>query len=294
MNEKTVCTTCMHRCSLREGQTGLCRARTNNGGTIICSNYGKLTALALDPIEKKPLRLFHPGSWILSAGSYGCNLACPFCQNCEISQANQNEVRTDFFSPEELCAYAKKLADNPESSRDIISFSSGYAPHKNIGVAYTYNEPLVGWEYVRDTANLVHNAGMVNVIVTNGSVLPAVLDEVLPYTDAMNIDLKGFTDDWYKKLGGDLETVKKAIAICAQRTHGEITTLIVPGCNDSAAEMHELASWVASLDKNIALHVTRFFPRFKMENAEPTDVSSVFSLADAARQHLSNVFTGNC
>jgi pyruvate formate lyase activating enzyme len=294
MNGKVVCTTCMHRCALNEGQTGWCRARTNNGSNIVCSNYGKLTALSLDPIEKKPLRLFHPGSWILSAGSYGCNLACPFCQNCEISQSDETEVHTEIITPEELCAYAKKLADNSESCKNDCALSSSSAPHKNIGVAYTYNEPLVGWEFVRDTAKLIHKARMLNVIVTNGSVLPAVLDEVLPYTDAMNIDLKGFTDEWYKKLGGDLQTVKDAIIQCAAKTHVELTTLIVPGCNDSAPEMHELASWVASVDKNIALHVTRFFPRFKMENAEPTDVSSVFSLADVAREHLTNVFTGNC
>lgn len=277
MNEKSVCSSCMHHCELSEGQTGRCRARTNRNGKIVCSNYGKLTALALDPIEKKPLKLFHPGSFILSLGSYGCNLSCPFCQNCEISQAGKDDVRTESFIPAELCAKAKQL-----SARG------------NIGIAYTYNEPLVGWEFVRDTSKLVHEAGMLNVIVTNGSVTAEVLNQVLPYTDAMNIDLKGFTDDWYKKLGGNLNIVKDAIKQCASRTHVELTTLIVPGCDDSPEEMHELASWVASVDKNMALHITRFFPRFKMKNTAPTNVEAVFSLADIARQHLTNVFTGNC
>jgi pyruvate formate lyase activating enzyme len=135
---------------------------------------------------------------------------------------------------------------------------------------------------------------MKNVIVTNGSVLPEVLDEVLPYTDAMNIDLKGFSENWYKKLDGDLETVKNAITICAKHCHVELTTLIVPGCNDSKDEIQQLAAWVASVNREMPLHITRFFPRWHMSEKEPTSVQAIYSLADTARRYLAHVFTGNC
>jgi pyruvate formate lyase activating enzyme len=277
MKQSVVCSVCFRHCSLEEGRAGVCRVRKNNGGTIRADNYGKLTALALDPIEKKPLALFYPGSMILSAGSYGCNLFCPFCQNYEISQAD-NTIKTDAVLPEELADQAEQLR-----------------LRGNIGVAYTYNEPLVGWEYVRDTARIVHQRGMKNVVVTNGCVSPEVFSEVLPYIDAMNIDLKCFTKEGYEKLGGDLDMVKAGIVQCAARCHVELTTLIVPGFNDSAGEIDMLAAWVASAaGKGTALHITRFFPRWHMENAEPTPVKTIYSLASVAHRHLLNIFTGNC
>ncbi len=272
----SMCETCFRHCILQEGKTGFCRARWNKNGIVTAKNYGQLTSLALDPIEKKPLVLFFPGSLILSAGSYGCNLRCPFCQNSDISQSG-SEHYTEYLSPEELAAKALSLR------------SRG-----NIGVAYTYNEPLVGWEYVRDTAKFVRDYDMKNVIVTNGCVLESVLDEILPYTDAMNIDLKGFTEKWYRTLGGDLETVKKAITICSKQCHVELTTLIVPGCNDSEEEMRLLASWVASVNRETALHITRFFPRWQMKETEPTEVKTIYSLAKIAGEYLIHVFTGNC
>ena len=169
------CRVCPHHCSLAEGQYGRCRARKNENGTIISTSYGKLTALMLDPIEKKPLRRFHPGSQILSVGSFGCNLSCPFCQNHEISMRSEPETGCRPMSPEELADLAEQCK-----------------MYGNIGVAFTYNEPLIGYEYVRDTARLVHARGMKNVLVTNGTAELSVLDEILPYIDAMNIDLKGF------------------------------------------------------------------------------------------------------
>jgi pyruvate formate lyase activating enzyme len=277
MKQSVTCPVCFHHCSLEDGRTGFCRVRKNSGGTICADNYGKLTALALDPIEKKPLALFYPGSMILSAGSYGCNLFCPFCQNYEISQADST-IQTDTVLPEELADQAEQLR-----------------PRGNIGVAYTYNEPLVGWEYVRDTARVVHQRGMKNVVVTNGCVSPEVFSEVLPYIDAMNIDLKCFTKEGYEKLGGDLDMVKAGIIQCAERCHVELTTLIVPGFNDSADEIDMLAAWVAAAaGKETALHITRFFPHWHMENTEPTPVKTVYSLASVAHRHLMNVFTGNC
>lgn len=270
------CTLCFHRCILREGQTGLCRARANRDGSIVPLNYGKLTALALDPIEKKPLRRFHPGSLILSTGSFGCNLHCPFCQNAAIAAVGAN-VHTQDCTPEQLVQEALRLQ------------SEG-----NIGLAYTYNEPLVGYEYVRDCAGLAHRAGMLNVLVTNGTIGEAPWRALLPLIDAANIDLKGFTENWYRQLGGDLETVKRSILVAAEYCHVEITTLIVPGENDSEEEMRALPTWLASVNPEIPLHISRFFPRHRMQERPPTPVPVVYHLAEIARERLRYVYTGNC
>ena len=271
------CPVCPHHCRLMDGQYGRCGARKNENGKIICDNYGKVTALALDPIEKKPLRHFFPGSMILSVGSYGCNLSCPFCQNHEISMARSENTGWRMMRPEEL-------ADLAEDCRG----------RGNIGVAFTYNEPLAGYEFVRDTARLVHERGMKNVLVTNGTAKLPVLEELLPYIDAMNIDLKGFTEEYYRKLGGSLETVKEFIRRAAKECHVELTTLIVPGENDSAEEMEREAEWIASVDPEIVLHVTRFFPRYRMTDRKATDVGEVYRLRDAAGKYLKYVYTGNC
>jgi pyruvate formate lyase activating enzyme len=208
---KATCAICPHRCAIEEGQTGFCRARTNAGGKIVCANYGKLTSLALDPIEKKPLARFHPGSFILSAGSYGCNMRCPFCQNCSISMAG-GEAETFEVSPRELATAALR-----ERARG------------NIGIAFTYNEPLVGYEFVYDCSVLAREAGLFNVLVTNGTVCEEPLVKFLPYIDAMNIDLKAFTQEKYRALGGWLDTVRRTIALAAKSCHVEVTTLVVPG-----------------------------------------------------------------
>lgn len=276
---KEVCQVCLHHCCLEEGQTGFCGARRNEGGRIVCGNYGRVTSLALDPVEKKPLRRFKPGSLVLSVGSYGCNLRCPFCQNHEISMAGQAGLfpETAQISPKVLADKALKLK----------SFG-------NTGVAFTYNEPLVGWEYVRDTARLVKEKGMDNILVTNGSSSPAVLRKLLPYVDAMNIDLKGFSQEYYRRLGGDLETVKEFITQAAASCHVELTTLIVPGENDSLKEMEQEAMWIASVGRDIPLHVTRFFPRYRMTDRNATDPAKVYELAERAGKYLSYVFVGNC
>lgn len=278
---KTVCHTCMHHCSLEPGQRGLCRARKNEDGRIVCENYGKITSLALDAVEKKPLKLFYPGSRILSVGSYGCNLRCAFCQNHEISMSDFKTAQTAYISPQ-------ALADKALACKDA----------GNIGVAFTYNEPLVGWEYIRDTGTLIKKAGMKNVLVTNGTASVEILEEILPLTDAMNIDLKGFTESYYRELGGDLETVKEFIRRAAAGCHVELTTLIVPGKNDTVSEMEEEARWIASVEeivgKKIPLHVTRFFPRYHMTDRAATEVGTVYALAEAARKYLEYVFVGNC
>ena len=284
-----VCKVCFRQCDIKEGGTGYCRARTCRDGEVVSDNYGRLTSLALDPIEKKPLNRFHPGSLIISVGSYGCNLSCPFCQNHEISWPKMPErlkESCEYMPPEELAELAAR-----------------YRNRGNIGVAFTYNEPLVGWEYVRDTAKLVHERGMANVLVTNGTASLDVLEELRPYIDAMNIDLKGFTDRYYREvLGGSramtMEFIKEALKFC----HVELTTLIVPGENDTEDEIRNMSAWIAELKdakgqvtgREIPLHISRFFPRFNMTDRDATDVDLIYRLADAAREKLYYVYTGNC
>lgn len=271
------CDLCFHHCVLNEGQTGLCRARSNQHNQIHCSNYGQITALALDPIEKKPLRHFYPGSLILSAGSYGCNLRCPFCQNAEISMTDGTTVRSAYYSPQALVNRALDLR-----------------PQGNIGLAYTYNEPLVGYEYLLDCAALAHQHGLKNVLVSNGTIEEAPFRRLLPLLDALNIDLKGFTVEWYRQLGGDLDTVKGSIRLAAEQCHLEVTTLLIPGANDSEEEIDALSAWLASIDPTIVLHLSRFFPRYRMLEKSPTAIDTVYHLADIARRHLVSVYTGNC
>ncbi|MCR5271547.1 MAG: AmmeMemoRadiSam system radical SAM enzyme [Lachnospiraceae bacterium] len=277
------CGVCFRKCEIKEGELGLCGARTCINGEVVPDNYGKMTSLALDPIEKKPLRRFFPGTLVLSYGSYGCSLRCPFCQNHEISWSNE-AVRfrdeADEITPEELAETAKY-----------------YEKDKNIGVAYTYNEPLVGYEFVRDTAKLVHEKGMKNILVTSGNASISVLDELAPYIDAMNIDLKGFTDRYYKDvIKGDLQMVKEFIEASVKFCHVEITTLIIPGENDTEDEMCSLSKWISNLNGmgDIPLHISRFFPRFHMTDREATEVEQVYKLAEVARENLKYVYTGNC
>ena len=278
------CDVCFRQCKIEEGQTGFCGARTCREGKLVAANYGRLTSIALDPIEKKPLKMFRPGSMVLSLGSYGCNLRCPFCQNSSISwsqKAFEYKDKADFYEPEEIVKTALELK------------SRG-----NIGLAFTYNEPLVGYEFVRDTARLSKEAGMENVLVTNGTASQKVLDQLLPYIDAMNIDLKAFSDGFYRNfIDGDFKMVKDFITSAAQSCHVELTTLIIPGENDSEEEMRELSAWVTALEnkynKKIPLHITRFFPAFKLTDRDPTPVNTILRLVEVAQENLEFVFPGN-
>lgn len=292
------CEVCFRHCEIKEGGIGFCGARTCTNGTIAAQNYGRVTGFALDPIEKKPLARFFPGSKILSVGSYGCNLRCPFCQNSDISWSDLalsyskrdgvmlERLGVDFISPEELADVAEE-----------------YVSAGNLGVAFTYNEPMIGYEFVRDTAKLVKDRGMKNVLVSNGTAEVNILEEILPYIDAMNIDLKGFTDEYYScVLGGSRSMVMDFIERAVKDAHVELTTLIIPGENDSEDEMRELTSWVAGLKdskgnvigQSIPLHISRFFPRFHMTDRGATEVKKVYRLAEVAREKLDFVYTGNC
>ena len=273
--EKKICEICPKHCRLAVGEVGSCRARVNDGEKITALNYGAITSIALDPIEKKPLYKFFPGSRILSVGSYGCNLNCPFCQNFEISMADST-FQTKKILPEQLAALAAELAGQ-----------------KNIGVAFTYNEPFISYEFVRDTSELLQAAGLKSVLVTNGTVAPAALKKILPLIDAMNIDLKGFSQEIYSLLGGDFETVRRTIELSAQSCHVEVTTLIVPTMNDSAEDMEREAQWLAGISKNIPLHISRFFPRYKVTNLPPTPVKKIYELVEVAKRHLNFVYAGN-
>ena len=274
---RVVCDLCPRGCRLAEGQVGWCRARIGYDGKVVPLNYGRLTSVALDPIEKKPLARFFPGSYILSVGSFGCNLRCPFCQNHAISQAGA-DCDTQVVTPSELVSLAQELAARPAG---------------NLGVAFTYNEPLVGYEFVRDTASLLQAAGLKVVLVTNGMINEGPFQELLPLVDAFNIDLKGWRQDIYDICGGSLSAVKQNIAAAAAVTHVEVTTLIVPGLNDSPTEMAAEAQWMASISIGLPLHVSRYFPQWQA--TEPaTEVSVVYELAAVARQYLSYVYTGNC
>lgn len=280
----STCHVCFRHCEIPEGGIGACGARTNRSGHIVAGNYARLTALALDPIEKKPLRRFHPGSLILSVGSYGCNLRCPFCQNHSISWSREAlhlaTAGTKHVSPEALVDLAKQLQEKG-----------------NIGLAFTYNEPLVGYEYVRDAAELAHEKGLVTVMVTNGTASLPVLEELSPHIDAMNIDLKGFTEAYYRDvLGGNLTMVKDFVQEAARCCHVELTTLIVPGENDTAEEMRALCQWVAGLDDGegaIPLHISRFFPQFHMMDREATPVEQIYTLTAVAKEYLEYVYPGN-
>ena len=268
------CTTCTHACHIPFGGTGLCKARSRSGA----ENYGRITAIALDPIEKKPLARFHPGTTVLSVGSYGCNMSCPWCQNNDISCAGSKDVAWHYLAPTQL-----------------VSRALQYRSRACIGLAFTYNEPLIGWEYVRDCGQIAHDAGLLNVLVSNGVCAPEVLEEVAPLLDAANIDLKAFNPKTYERCGGNLDSVKHTIETLAhsKTCHLEVTTLVIPGVNDSAEEIDAAANWLASLDTTIPYHLTRFFPRHHMLDTPATPVATLEKLAGVARRHLSDVTIGN-
>lgn len=267
-----ICDICPHACHLKEGCTGFCRARRNVNGENRCDNYGRITSLGIDPIEKKPLYGFMRGSRILSLGSYGCNLACPFCQNHDISMHGEEDSEYIELMPEQLLQLCFRY---PQS----------------IGAAFTYNEPLISYEYILDCAKLLKKHDLKVVLVTNGCVNLPVLEKLMPYTDAMNIDLKG-GPDFYKELHGDYDTVRNAIAYCSRYAHVEVTALIVPGKNDSDEFMKEQAGWLASIDPDMYLHITRYFPRYHYR-IHATEKNTLYRLKDIASEYLKNVYPGN-
>ena len=266
------CQLCPQDCRIADGRAGTCRVRRNIEGTLRSINYARVTSVAMDPIEKKPLYHFRPGTQILSLGTFGCNLSCGFCQNFTISQG---DPPTRVLSPED----AVELASNEPG---------------NIGIAYTYSEPIVWFEYVRDTAKLARDSGLANVLVTNGLIREEPLEELLPLIDAMNVDIKGMNDEFYRELCGlstgeqARRTVESAWAHCTV----EITNLLVTGENDSEDDVRELVDWAASVSTDLPLHISRYHPSYKFE-APATPVDRIVRAAEIAREKLNYVYVGN-
>ncbi|HCT62518.1 MAG TPA: AmmeMemoRadiSam system radical SAM enzyme [Erysipelotrichaceae bacterium] len=270
------CDLCFHNCNLKEGQTGFCHARKNVNGVITSIDANWITSLALDPIEKKPLLHFYPGSKILSIGSFGCNLRCPFCQNHTIASMSFHNKHAKYMRSEE-----------------IVNLALDFVPQGNIGLAFTYNEPLIAYEFVLETAKLAKQYNLKTVLVTNGTINEKPLLELLPYIDAMNIDLKGFTQEFYTKLSGNLEQVKHTIELSHSRTHVELTSLIIPNENDSAEDMEKEARWIASIDPEMPLHLSRFFPNHLWMDKQITPLDTLIKLERIAKQYLKHVHLGN-
>jgi pyruvate formate lyase activating enzyme len=274
-NERTECLLCPHNCKIAEGKTGICGVRKSTGDTIELLTYGVISGYALDPIEKKPLYHFYPGTHILSIGSYGCNMRCDFCQNYNISQHT--------------------LASYPNHTEPEKVVKDALTTLNNIGIAFTYNEPVIWFEFIRDVATKAKRKGLRIVLVSNGFVNREPLEEILSFTDAFNIDLKAFNPDFYKKLtGAELEPVKEALKqIGRSSKHLEITTLVIPGQNDAVGDMEKEAEWISGeLGKDVPLHLSRYFPMFKREDpATPDD--TLKRLYEAASKHLSYVYLGN-
>ncbi|MDR1605314.1 MAG: radical SAM protein [Gracilibacteraceae bacterium] len=270
------CPICPRHCRLRPGESGFCRARANIAAEIRLWDYGFLTALALDPVEKKPLRHFQPGRQVLSLGGYGCNLRCPHCQNHAIALAGRGEAPGRFYRPGALADLAAELV-----------------PRGNIGLAFTYNEPLVQYEFVRETATLIAERGLRNVLVTNGYAAEEAWLGLLPLIDAMNIDVKTFAPERYAELGGNLDVVRRNLELAAAVCHVEATLLLIPGWNDSPAETEALARWLAGVDRHIPLHITRFFPRHQRSDTPPTSPEVIFARTETARRYLTRVYPGN-
>ena len=274
-DERLRCLLCPHTCLIAPGGTGICRVRKNLDGEVLSTTYGIISGFAHDPIEKKPLYHFFPGTSILSVGSYGCNLKCDFCQNYNISQRTVTDGSRR-LTPQELVRQAV--------------LASG-----NIGLAYTYNEPVIWYEYVADCARLAAGEGLRNVMVTNGYISKGPLAELIRIIDAFNIDLKAFSNDFYRRFtGATLQPVLEAIEMVASSgRHLEITTLIIPGLNDSEKEMRREAEWIAeNAGREVPLHLSRYFPMYKRNDAA-TPAETILKLKEVAGEYLDFVYTGN-
>jgi len=270
--DQAQCRLCPHECLVGPGQAGRCGVRRNDAGVLVASAYGVITSLAVDPIEKKPLYHFLPGAPILSAGSFGCNLSCRFCQNAEISQGARGG-----------------RAVRAEGLVELALEEPG-----NAGIAYTYNEPLINYEFVRDCATLARQRGLANVLVSNGYIRPEPFEQLAPLIDAMNLDIKSMADDFYARLCGArvapvLETARRARA----HMHLEITNLVIPGENDGDGDLRGLAQWVSDeLGRDTPVHFTRYHPAYRMTTPATPD-ATLLRARELAAPYLDFVYLGN-
>lgn len=271
-SDRVKCHLCPYECVIPEGGHGACHVRLNKNGILYSEVYNKTTGIALDPIEKKPLYRYHPGEHILSLGTRGCNFHCDFCQNWHISQ--EIDAPTQDITSEEVMRKAKEL--------------------RSFGIAYTYNEPFIWYEFVYDTSRLAKTAGLENVLVTNGYVNMAPLEGILPYIDAMNIDLKSFNERFYEKVcKGRLKPVLDCIVKSSRHCHVELTTLLITGLNDSRDEITRLVDWIHNnVGSETPLHLSRYFPCYNM-SAPPTPMATLEMAEDIAKKRLKYVYLGN-
>ena len=276
-NNQVQCELCPRYCIVEEGRFGNCHARRNRSGTLSSEVYGKISAYNSDPVEKKPLYHFYPGKEILSIGTTGCNMHCVFCQNHTLSQCdNRRPVLIKNLTVDELVKATLKLKNN-------------------IGIAFTYNEPSINYEYMLEVAQKVKQNNMVTAMVTNGYINPDPLELLMNYIDAFNIDLKGFTENFYKKyskstLASVLATIKQ---VARSGKHLELTNLVIPTLNDDEDEFEAMCKWIVDeLGENTVLHLSRYFPRFEL-NQYPTPPEVLFNLYDIAKSHLHHVYLGN-
>jgi pyruvate formate lyase activating enzyme len=277
-NGEVQCQLCPHNCIIKEDNYGVCKVRTNDHGILVAQNYGHVSSIGFDPIEKKPLYHFYPGSEILSVGSIGCNLKCKFCQNWEISQSSVDDLSRDskMYSSEMIVELAK--------SRE-----------ENVGIAFTYNEPTVFYEFMLDTAKLAKKNGLNNVMISNGYINSKPLEELMPYIDAFNIDLKSFSEYFFTEYTkSQLEPVKETLkAIVEAQKHLEITNLVIPSLNDDPEEYSKMINWLyANLGENIVLHISRYFPTYKL-SIEATSIEKMIKLGQIAKEKLKYVYLGN-
>ncbi|MGI6659203.1 MAG: AmmeMemoRadiSam system radical SAM enzyme [Dethiobacteraceae bacterium] len=270
--QEIICQLCPHFCRLQEGESGLCGVRQVCGQRLFSLNYGLCAALAVDPLEKKPLYHFYPGQQILSVGTVGCNLDCGFCQNWQLVRAAVDR-RTQRYTP---AALVQLLTEQ-----------------QLLGIAYTYSEPGVWYEFVLETAGLVKQQGFKNVLVTNGYLNPEPLRELLPYIDAFNIDVKAFQDQYYRQYcAGRLKPVLRYVEAAAAAAHVELTYLVVPTLNDQERDVRRFVDWVAALNPKIPVHFTRYYPQRRF-NYPPTPAAVMKKLQQIAREKLSYVYLGN-
>lgn len=273
-DKKVQCVLCPHNCVISEGKNGICRVRKNVESKLYSLTYNEFTSVAMDPIEKKPLYHFYPGKGILSFGTVGCNLRCQFCQNWEISQQDFGEIPTRTITADD----AVRLAKTSDS----------------IGIAYTYNEPLINYEWLLETAQLAQKYNLKNVLVTNGYLNEEPLENLLPYIDAANVDVKSFRNEFYRKIcGGTLDAVLRTVEIMVKRKkHIELTNLLIPTLNDSGEENEDLTDWIYALDKEIPLHFSRYYPCYKME-IPATPLATLEKARKIALKKLKYVYIGN-
>ena len=276
-NGNVRCSLCSYRCVIKDGKRGICKVRENKEGKLYTLNYGLASSAVPDPIEKKPFYHFHPGTSVFSLGTVSCNFRCLHCQNYSISQASIDESMgfLSEYSPERVIELTK---------------------HYNCqGIAWTYNEPTIWFEYSYDTSKLAKVEGMYTVYVTNGYMTGEALDKIDPYLDAMNIDVKAFTEKFYKeisgaKLGPVLDTVERAVK---KGIHVELTYLVIPTKNDSTEEIGDFVDWVAGVDVNIPVHFSRFHPDYKLTDVEATPIESLENARKIGLEKLNYAYTGN-